>query len=48
MSARERHVEAALLDKMLLALRQACDADDADAMLRQLRNLVPKYRPPRK
>ncbi|HNJ81987.1 MAG TPA: nucleoside-diphosphate sugar epimerase/dehydratase [Piscinibacter sp.] len=45
MSARERHVEAALLDKMLLALRQACDADDADAMLRQLRNLVPEYRP---
>jgi len=45
MSARERHVEAALLDKMLLALRQACDADDAEAMLRQLRNLVPEYRP---
>jgi FlaA1/EpsC-like NDP-sugar epimerase len=45
MCARERHVEPVLLDKMLLTLRQACDADDADAMLRQLRNLVPEYRP---
>ncbi len=45
MCARERHVEPVLLDKMLVALRQACDADDAEAMLRQLRNLVPEYRP---
>lgn len=45
MCAHERHVEPPLLDKMLLALRQACEADDAEAMLRQLRNLVPEYRP---
>jgi FlaA1/EpsC-like NDP-sugar epimerase len=44
MCARERHVEAALLDKMLQSLRGACDANDADAMLRQIRNLVPEYR----
>ncbi len=44
MSARERHVDPALLDKMLLALRQACDANDVETMLRQLRNLVPEYR----
>lgn len=45
MSARERHVEPALLDKMLQALSLACEADDDEAMLRQLRNLVPEYRP---
>jgi FlaA1/EpsC-like NDP-sugar epimerase len=44
MCARERHIDPALLDKMLHALRQACDADDADAMIRQVRNLVPEYR----
>jgi len=45
MSARERHIDPALLDKMLAALRQACDSGDIDAMLRQVRNLVPEYRP---
>ena len=44
MCARERHIEPALLDKMLESLRVACDADDHTAMLRQLRNLVPEYR----
>ncbi|MCE9659492.1 MAG: polysaccharide biosynthesis protein [Burkholderiales bacterium] len=44
MCARERHVEPALLDKMLESLRAACDANDPPAMLRQLRNLVPEYR----
>ena len=44
MCARERHVEPALLDKMLESLRAACDANDPAAMLRQLRNLVPEYR----
>jgi len=44
MCARERHVEPALLDKMIESLRAACDANDPPAMLRQLRNLVPEYR----
>ncbi|MGZ5267942.1 MAG: polysaccharide biosynthesis protein, partial [Caldimonas sp.] len=44
MCARERHIEPALLDKMLESLRAACDANDPSAMLRQLRNLVPEYR----
>jgi FlaA1/EpsC-like NDP-sugar epimerase len=44
MCARERHVEPALLDKMLESLRSACDANDPAAMLRQLKNLVPEYR----
>ena len=44
MCARERHVEPALLDKMLGSLRVACDANDPTAMLRQLQNLVPEYR----
>jgi FlaA1/EpsC-like NDP-sugar epimerase len=44
MCARERHVEPALLDKMVESLRAACDANDPAAMLRQLRNLVPEYR----
>lgn len=42
--ARERHVEPALLDKMLTSLRVACDSGDEDQMLRQLRNLVPELR----
>lgn len=46
MCARERHIEPSLLDKMLTALRQACDSGDVDAMLRQMRNLVPEFRPP--
>jgi FlaA1/EpsC-like NDP-sugar epimerase len=44
MCARERHIEPALLDKMLESLRTACEADDHATMLRQLRNLVPEYR----
>jgi len=42
--ARERHVDPALLDKMLQALRAACEGNDAEAMLRQIRNLVPEHR----
>ena len=45
MSARERHIDPALLDKMLASLRQACEGNDVDSMLRQVRNLVPEYRP---
>ncbi len=45
MCARERHIDPALLDKMLQSLRQACASNDADSMLRQIRNLVPEYRP---
>ena len=45
MCARERYIEPALLDKMLASLRSACEANDPPAMLRQLRNLVPEYRP---
>ena len=45
MCARERHIDAALLDKMLDSLRQACDGNEPGAMLRQVRNLVPEFRP---
>ena len=45
MCARERHIEPALLDKMIQSLRQACTSNDTDSMLRQIRNLVPEYRP---
>ena len=44
MSARERHIEPALLDKMIGSLRGACEGSDTGAMLRQIRNLVPEYR----
>jgi FlaA1/EpsC-like NDP-sugar epimerase len=44
MSARERHIDPALLDKMLASLRQACESNDAESMLRQVRNLVPEFR----
>jgi FlaA1/EpsC-like NDP-sugar epimerase len=44
MCARERHVEPALLDKMLESLRKVCEDNDQDAMLRQVRNLVPEFR----
>ena len=44
MCARERHIEAALLDKMLQSLRQACESNDLESILRQVRNLVPEYR----
>jgi FlaA1/EpsC-like NDP-sugar epimerase len=45
MSARERHIDPALLDKMLASLRQACESNDIESMLRQVRNLVPEFRP---
>jgi hypothetical protein len=41
----ERSIETALLDKMLSALRKACDGNDDDAVMRQIRNLVPEFRP---
>lgn len=44
MCARERHIDPALLDKMLQSLRQACASNDMESMLRQIRNLVPEYR----
>ena len=44
--ARERHIDPALLDKMLQSLRHACEANATDSMLRQIRNLVPEYRSP--
>jgi FlaA1/EpsC-like NDP-sugar epimerase len=44
MCARERHIEPALLDKMLQSLRQACVDNQPDQMLRQMRNLVPEFR----
>jgi hypothetical protein len=44
MTAHERHIDPALLDKMLQSLRQACEANDSESMLRQIRNLVPEYR----
>ncbi|MEO6410172.1 MAG: nucleoside-diphosphate sugar epimerase/dehydratase, partial [Burkholderiaceae bacterium] len=46
LSAHERHIDPALLDKMLESLRGACDANEHEAMLRRLRNLVPEFRPP--
>jgi FlaA1/EpsC-like NDP-sugar epimerase len=45
MSARERHIDPALLDKMLDSLRASCEANEEAAMLRQIRNLVPEFRP---
>lgn len=45
MCARERHIEPVLLEKMLESLRHACDSNDTEAMLRQIRNLVPEFRP---
>ncbi len=45
MCARERHIDPALLDKMLQSLAAACAANDEVSMLRQIRNLVPEYRP---
>lgn len=44
MSARERHIDPALLDKMLKTLQQACEAEDTEPLLRQMRNLVPEFR----
>jgi FlaA1/EpsC-like NDP-sugar epimerase len=45
MCARERHIDPALLDKMIHSLSQACSSNDTESMLRQIRNLVPEYRP---
>lgn len=42
--ARERHIDPALLDKMLESLYTACESGDSEAVIRQLRNLVPEYR----
>jgi FlaA1/EpsC-like NDP-sugar epimerase len=44
--ARERHIDPALLDKMLQSLHQACLSGDTDSMLRQVRHLVPEFRSP--
>lgn len=44
MCAHERHIDPALLDKMLNSLAQACASNDEESMLRLLRNLVPEYR----
>jgi len=41
--AREHCVEPALLDKMIESLKTACDHDDVDGMVRQMKNLVPEY-----
>lgn len=46
MCARERHIDPALLDKMLASLRAACESNEPDQMLRQVRNLVPEFRSP--
>jgi FlaA1/EpsC-like NDP-sugar epimerase len=46
MCAMERSIEPMLLEKMLSALRKACDAGDEAAVLRQVRNLVPEFRDP--
>jgi FlaA1/EpsC-like NDP-sugar epimerase len=43
MCARERHIEPALLDKMIQSLKLAVDANDIHGMLRQIQNLVPEY-----
>jgi FlaA1/EpsC-like NDP-sugar epimerase len=45
MCARERHIEPALLDKMVQSLRQACTGNDGESMRRQIRNIVPEFRP---
>ena len=45
MCARERHIDPALLDKMLQSLRQSCAGNDSLSMLRHIRNIVPEYRP---
>jgi FlaA1/EpsC-like NDP-sugar epimerase len=43
MCAMERHIEPVLLDKMLGALRSACEQGQTDALLRLVGNLVPEY-----
>lgn len=45
--AQERLIDPALLDKMLSALRKICDEPTLNekALLRQLRNIVPEFRP---
>lgn len=44
MCAMERSIESALLEKMLAALRKVCDVQDDEAVMRQIRNLVPEFR----
>ena len=46
MCAVERSIEPLLLEKMLATLRKACDTADEEAVLRQVRNLVPEFRSP--
>jgi FlaA1/EpsC-like NDP-sugar epimerase len=43
--ARERHVDPALLDKMLASLVSACKGGDEAQIVRIVRNLVPEFRP---
>jgi FlaA1/EpsC-like NDP-sugar epimerase len=45
--AQERLIDPTLLDKMVAALRQSCDDASAaeGALVRQIRNIVPEYRP---
>jgi FlaA1/EpsC-like NDP-sugar epimerase len=44
MCAKERFIEPVLLDKMLGSLRKACEQGDDEAVVRQVRNLVPEFR----
>jgi FlaA1/EpsC-like NDP-sugar epimerase len=44
MCAKERFIEPVLLDKMLGALGKACESGNDDALVRQVRNLVPEFR----
>ena len=46
MCALERAIEPLLLEKMLTALRRASESSEDDAVLRQLRNLVPEFKSP--
>jgi FlaA1/EpsC-like NDP-sugar epimerase len=43
MSATERCVEPALLEKMVASLKATVQANDLEGMLRQVQNLVPEY-----
>jgi FlaA1/EpsC-like NDP-sugar epimerase len=45
MCARERHIDPIRLDEMLESLRSACDSNEPGAMLRQVRDIVPEFRP---
>jgi FlaA1/EpsC-like NDP-sugar epimerase len=45
LSARERHIDPALLDKMLDSLQLSCNSNEPESMLRHIRNIVPEFRP---